>query len=106
MNSHERASESSFEQMVAFESGGLSDKETIELFQTLIDKGTVWSLQGSYGRMARDLINAGQCVLGPVSRTDSHGNYVPSRFDLPEGSPGTEEYAEAHSPSLVDSPEL
>lgn len=48
-------------QIIAFESGELTDDDTIELFQHLIDSGTVWSLQGSYGRTATALIEAGLC---------------------------------------------
>jgi len=47
--------------VMAYESGELDEVETIELFQHLIDSGLVWNLQGSYGRMARDLIKAGVC---------------------------------------------
>jgi len=38
------------------------ETETIEAWQLLIDTGTVWTLQGVYGRTARDLIEAGVCV--------------------------------------------
>lgn len=44
-----------------YECGDLSDEETAEGFQHLIDSGLVWSLQGSYGRMARRLIDSGLC---------------------------------------------
>jgi len=49
------------DQIVAFESGEMTDDEMIELFQMLIDMGVVWQLQGRYGRTARDLIEAGLC---------------------------------------------
>lgn len=48
-------------QIIAYESGELDDEKTIELFQYLIDTGLCWSLQGSYGRMAKALIQAGHC---------------------------------------------
>lgn len=35
----------------------------IESFQTLIDSGDVWELQGFYGRTAMALIEAGLCTL-------------------------------------------
>lgn len=47
--------------IMAFEQGDLDEDGTIELFQELINSGLVWQLQGSYGRMARNLIEAGYC---------------------------------------------
>jgi hypothetical protein len=44
-----------------YESGDLSDDEAVALFQSLIDDGFVWCLQGSYGRTAKALIEAGYC---------------------------------------------
>lgn len=37
--------------------------EILEAWQYLIDTGVVWSLQGWYGRTARDLIETGMCYL-------------------------------------------
>lgn len=48
--------------IIAFESGELDQQEVVEGFQQLIDSGHVWRLQGSYGRMAQNLIDAGYCV--------------------------------------------
>lgn len=47
--------------IMAYEAGELSEDEIIEGFQSLIDSGVVWTLQGSYGRMAARLIEAGVC---------------------------------------------
>jgi len=47
--------------LLRFEEGELDNDEIIELFQMLIDDGLAWKLQGSYGRIARDLILAGKC---------------------------------------------
>lgn len=47
--------------IIAYESGELSDEDTVILFQHLIDSGLAWSLQGHYGRTATALINAGLC---------------------------------------------
>ena len=44
------------------ENDGLSTyDEVITAFQFLIDTGTVWKLQGFYGRTASDLIEKGLC---------------------------------------------
>ena len=51
--------------VMAYEDGGLSEEEIVEGFQHLIDNGTVWQLQGMYGRTAADLIEQGLC-------TDTH----------------------------------
>ena len=48
--------------IMAFESGELNEQQTIEFFQSIIDSGLVWQLQGSYGRFARNLIEAGLCI--------------------------------------------
>lgn len=45
--------------IIAYESGELEDKEVLELFSVLIKTGQAFSLQGSYGRMASNLIDAG-----------------------------------------------
>jgi len=51
-------------QVMAYEAGELSDEETVALFQSLIDTGLAWQLQGSYGRAAAALIEAGECHHG------------------------------------------
>jgi hypothetical protein len=42
-----------------FEEG--TEEEQIEAWQHLIDTGLAWSLQGSFGRMAKHLIEQGVC---------------------------------------------
>lgn len=44
-----------------YESGEMSEEDTIDLFQELINSGLAWQLQGSYGRTALALIEAGLC---------------------------------------------
>lgn len=51
------------DKIIAFETGNLSEEEIVTMFQSMIDDGTVWSLQGSYGRTAKDLIEAGYCTV-------------------------------------------
>lgn len=45
--------------IIEYESGQLDEDETIALFSELLKSGLVWQLQGHYGRMARDYIEAG-----------------------------------------------
>ncbi len=48
--------------IIAFESGEATDEQIITHFQKMIDNGTVWQLQGFYGRTARNLIESGHCT--------------------------------------------
>lgn len=45
--------------MMAYENNELDINQTVELFQKLIDSGLIFSLQGHYMRVARDLVDAG-----------------------------------------------
>ena len=47
--------------IIDYEDGTLDEEGILDLFQHLIDIGVVWSLQGSYGRMATALIESGHC---------------------------------------------
>ena len=50
------------DKLIDYERGNLHNKqEIVRLFQALIDTGLAWRLQGSYGRMAADLIRSGDC---------------------------------------------
>jgi hypothetical protein len=59
--------------LIKFEEGELSPDETIEFFAGLIKSGTVWQLQGFYGRTANDLIEAGYI--------DSEGNVLTTEVE-------------------------
>lgn len=48
--------------IIAYENGELDEAAIAAGFQALIDDGTVWHLQGSYQRMAAELIGAGICT--------------------------------------------
>jgi len=43
--------------IIEFENGSLSEKDTLKLFSKLIKSGQAWQLQGSYGRLAKNLID-------------------------------------------------
>ena len=47
--------------IIEYESGLMTDEETIEFFQELINSGLCWQLQGHYGRTAMILIENGYC---------------------------------------------
>ena len=48
-----------FEQLMKYEQGDMTHEEMLDLFSRLIESGLAWTLQGSYGRTARDLIRNG-----------------------------------------------
>lgn len=48
--------------IIEYEAGNLTEPEVVAGFQHLINTGIVWRLQGSYGRMAQRLIDAGLCT--------------------------------------------
>lgn len=45
--------------IIAYESGELNNEKTLELFSMLVKNGHAWTLQGSYGRTAHNLIENG-----------------------------------------------
>jgi len=70
----------------------VSRDEYIEGMQELINSGMAWRFEGSVGRAAMDLIDAGECMLGEEGHTDAYGNYVPSRTEVKAGTKGSPEY--------------
>ena len=50
-------------QIIAFENGELDDDKIIALFQELCDSGLIYDLQGSYQRIAQQLVNEGLITL-------------------------------------------
>jgi len=54
--------------VILIESGDCSQDELIEAMQSLVDSGIVWELQGSYGRLANQMIEAGLLTTPPPPR--------------------------------------
>ena len=50
------------ERIIEYEQGVLSQDQTIQLFQELFDSGLVWNLQGHYGRLCYQLLEAGLII--------------------------------------------
>jgi len=47
------------DKIIAYECGDIDEAGILELFSALISNGMAWTLQGSYGRTASALIDAG-----------------------------------------------
>ena len=48
--------------IIDYENGEMKFDRIVEMFQTLINTGYAWSLQGHYGRKAQSLIDDGYCT--------------------------------------------
>ena len=82
--------------IIDYENGELDEFDEIAMFQDAINSGLAWRMQGSYGRQAMALIEAGKCMLGEVGHRDYWGNYVPSRYEVQPGTKGSPEYVADH----------
>lgn len=52
------------DKIMAFENGDMTEDELVEFFQGLVNTGMAWKLQGTYGRTAAALIEAGLIDCG------------------------------------------
>ena len=68
--------------IIKYENGEATEEEVVQEFQKMINDGSVWQMQGSYGRYAAELIESGICELGEEPQRDYYGNYVPSRYEF------------------------
>ena len=50
-----------FDAIIDIECNDVTQERYIECYQTLIDSGVVWELQGTHGRTASMLISQGLC---------------------------------------------
>jgi len=59
-----------------------------------INSGDIWMWEGSVGRFANDMLEAGICML-PTERTrDYYGGTFPSRYDVKPGTKGSFAYCQ------------
>jgi hypothetical protein len=61
--------------IIAWEEGSMYESEIPEFFQSLVDSGLAWQLQGMYGRQAMAMIRAG--IIHPAKKPDN-----PSRGEM------------------------
>ena len=78
------------------------DNKTIKEYQKLINSGVAWHLEGSIGRFAMSLIEAGYCYLGIKGHRDYWGNYVPSRTEVKPGTKGSLKFVKDKSRERVE----
>lgn len=75
--------------LMDFEDGELSEAAEIKMFQKLINSGTVWHMQGAYGRRAMQLLRDRKCELATIPFKDAYGNHIPSRYEVKAGTTGS-----------------
>ncbi len=57
--------------MMAWEDGSLDCDDVVPFFQRIVDSGLVWKLQGTYGRTAQNMLDAGMIEAPPESPSAS-----------------------------------
>ncbi len=75
--------------MPEFYEEDVTQEEHILAMQRRINDGTIWLFEGSAGREAMALLEAGQCMLPKVAHRDYYGNAIPARDVLKPGTKGT-----------------
>lgn len=70
----------------------VTEEDHVAAYQELINTGQAWKLEGSVGRQAMALIEAGLCVLGEQGFYDYWGSYVPSRDEVQAGTKGSVQF--------------
>ena len=64
----------------------------IHKYQEMIDTGLAWHELGEIGRTCADHIKQGSCILPVKPHKTYWGQYIPSRYEVPPGFPGSYEY--------------
>lgn len=73
--------------------------------QQVVNDGTAWLMQGSFGREVMRRMESGDIMLGQIARCDFWGNRIPSRDDVLAGTKGSrqlvvETHGEAYAKAL------
>lgn len=90
------------DEVIAFEEGTMDEEKERQFMQGMINSGAAWKMNGSYGRAATAMIEAGACALGVVGHRDYWGNYVPGRDEVKPGTKGSVAYCESRGYTVVD----
>lgn len=81
-----------YEAVMALEGeGDVDELEQAKAMQQLVNSGTGWLLQGSYGRAMNEALDNGFVMLGKQRSRDYWGNTIPSRDDVKPGTKGSRE---------------
>lgn len=67
----------------------LQDLYGYKQMQKMINNGSAWMMEGSYGRLTMDCIRQGKCILPRKSHQDYWGNKIPSRYEVGRYSIGS-----------------
>lgn len=75
----------------------VGDQEADEMevaiaMQNALNSGVGWRMEGSFGRSMMAALKSGRAMLGKFGVRDYYGNYIPSRFEVKEGSFGSRSF--------------
>jgi hypothetical protein len=57
--------------------------------QGMINDGSAWKMEGSFGRTAMQHLVSGACMLPKSFKTDAYGNTIPNRYVVKDGTKGS-----------------
>jgi hypothetical protein len=84
-----------------YETGQLNPEFVAPLFQFLINKNTIWQMQGSLCSTAICLIEDGVCVYSENSFRNQYGMDFPSRYEVKDHNPGSIEFQKKKGYQLI-----
>lgn len=78
----------------------------VDEFQRAIFNGSIWSGQGSVGRQAMAMLEAGMVMLPKHPTRDYYGNQIPARDWLKKGTKGTFQNCVRYYTTVLERAEL